>query len=32
MNNLPPIPNQENRNRLLNNLRRTNLELEEFGL
>jgi len=32
MNNIPPIPNQETRNRLLNNLRRTNLELEEFGL
>lgn len=32
MSNLPPIPNQETRNRLLNNLRRTNLELEEFGL
>jgi len=32
INNLPPIPNQETRNRLLNNLRRTNLELEEFGL
>lgn len=32
MSNLPPIPNQETRNRLLNNLRQTNLELEEFGL
>ncbi|MBL1209127.1 MAG: hypothetical protein FWJ34_05220 [Geminocystis sp. GBBB08] len=32
MNNLSPIPNQETRNRLLNNLRRTNLELEKFGL
>lgn len=32
INNLPPIPNQETRNRLLNNLRRTHLELEEFGL
>jgi hypothetical protein len=32
MNKLPHIPNQETRNRLLNNLRRTNLELEEFGL
>ncbi len=32
MSNLPPIPNQETRNYLLNNLRRTNLELEEFGL
>lgn len=32
INNLPPIPNKETRNRLLNNLRRTNLELEEFGL
>jgi hypothetical protein len=31
-NNLSAIPREEIRNRLLNNLHRTNLELEEFGL